>query len=256
MSIVDDRGYNQGFKQTATVKLRNQRRVNMMLTAIKRTLASEPDRRIDMLEIGCGTGEYAHLYAHDAQVDVTATDICAPFIDYANQHYAGPRLRFAQMDMTDFTAVTTQYPAATFDAIVGNGILHHMYYELDRVLPTLWHILKPGGAFVFMEPNRYNPYIAAIFTIKALRHIAKLEPGEMAFTPTEITVQLERARFVDVDVAYRDFLVPVVPSALTGAVVRLGDVLERVPGVRRLTQSLLIVARKPTMKALGNGYAV
>lgn len=249
MSIVDDRGYNQGFKQTATVKLRNQRRVDMMLTAMKRTLATTPDRRIDMLEIGCGTGEYAHLYAQDAQVDVTATDICAPFIDYANQHYAGPRLRFAQMDMTDFATVTSQYPAESFDAIVGNGILHHMYYDLDRVLPTLWHVLKPGGAFVFMEPNRYNPYIAAIFTIAALRRVAKLEPGEMAFTPAEITGQLEQAQFVDVAVEYRDFLVPVVPSVLTGAVVRLGGVLERIPGVRRLAQSLLIVARKPAMKA-------
>lgn len=249
MSIVDDRGYNQGFKQTATVKLRNQRRVNMILTALKRTFEPVSDRRITMLEIGCGTGEYAHLFAHDAQVDVTATDICAPFIDYANMHYAGPHLRFAQMDMTDVAAVNTQYQAESFDAIVGNGILHHMYYDLDQVLPTLWHLLKPGGAFVFMEPNRYNPYVAAIFTIDALRRVAKLEPGEMAFVPAEITAMLKRAQFCDIAVEYRDFLVPVVPAVATGIVVQLGDVLERIPGVRRMAQSLLIVARKPAGEA-------
>lgn len=249
MSIVDDRGYNQGFKPTGTVILRNKRRVDMIFSAVKQLLNTKTDETINLFEIGCGTGEYAQLYAKYPNCNVIATDICVPFVEYATTHYAGPNLQFSQLDLTDSNAVMAKYPARSFDAVVGNGILHHMYYSLEHVLPTLWHVLKPGGVFVFMEPNRYNPYIASIFGVDVLRRMAKLEPDEMAFTPTEISVHLDRAQFVDVAVEYRDFLVPVVPSVLAGAVVRLGDVLERVPGVRRLAQSLLIVARKPKMKA-------
>jgi SAM-dependent methyltransferase len=247
MSIVDNRGFNQGFKPTPTVEIRNRRRVQMILTAARQMCADQQQRPLHIFEIGCGTGEYAQLYAADLDTVVTATDICEPFVAYANQQYASPRLSFAQLDMTDATAVEAMYASESFDVIVGNGILHHMYYDLDRVLPTLWRLLKPGGAFVFMEPNRFNPYVSTIFTIDMFRRMAKLEPGEMAFTPSEITTALVRAQFVDVAVEFRDFLIPVIPTALTGVVSAVSDVLERVPLVQRWSQSLLIMARKPSI---------
>lgn len=240
MSIVDDRGYNQGFKVTRVVHKRNQRRVNSIVQSLGPITQNH-----QMLEIGCGTGEYAVLFAKTPKISVVGTDICVPFIDEANAKYASDNLSFNAIDLTDHDAVKKLYQPASFDSIVGNGILHHMYYELDRVLETLFMLTKPGGAFVFMEPNAYNPYIATIFNIPIGRKLAKLEPSEMAFTPNDISQRLKRVGYEQVHVTFKDFLLPVTPEVLMDPVIAIGDVLERIPVVNMLAQSIFISARKP-----------
>lgn len=240
MSIVDDRGYNQGFKVTRVVHKRNQRRVNSIVRALGPITGSH-----HMLEIGCGTGEYAQLFAQNPHLHVVGTDICVPFIDEANAKYASANLSFAAVDLTNIDEVNRLYTPASFDSIVGNGILHHMYYELDRVLETLFMLTKPGGAFVFMEPNAYNPYIATIFNIPLGRKLAKLEPSEMAFTPNDIRQRLAQVGYDQIEVTFKDFLLPVTPEILMDPIITIGDVLERIPVVNMLAQSIFISARKP-----------
>lgn len=239
MSIVDDRGYNQGFKPSTAVRIRNQRRVSHILQAIAPIHAGH-----QMLEIGCGTGEYAHLFAQQANLHVVAADICVPFIVAARQRYQLPNLQFECIDFTDTTAVNTQFGSQAFDSVVGNGILHHMYYHIDEVLGKLHALLKPGGRFAFFEPNLYNPYIATIFQIPIARRWARLEPSEMAFSGAFIASRLQNAGFTAVCVEYRDFLVPGTPTALIKPVIALGGVLEHIPVVRMLAQSLSIRACK------------
>ncbi|MFM7677255.1 MAG: class I SAM-dependent methyltransferase [Roseiflexaceae bacterium] len=240
MSIVDDRGYNQGFKPSASLAIRNARRVAHLLRCVHPLVAPH-----HMLEIGCGTGEYAAILAQHPAVTILGTDICQPFIDYARQHYGGVNINFACFDFTDSTEVTAHVGSTQFDSVVGNGILHHMYYHIDSVLGHIWQLLRPGGRLAFMEPNLYNPYIAAIFCIPTLRRWARLEPSEMAFRRQVIVDALMRAGFVDITVEYRDFLVPGTPALLVTPVVALGAVCERIPLINMLAQSLLISARRP-----------
>jgi SAM-dependent methyltransferase len=240
MSIVDDRGYNQGFKPSPSLAIRNARRVAHLLHCVQPIVAPH-----HMLEIGCGTGEYAALLAQHPAVTVLGTDICQPFIDYARQQYGGVNIDFACFDFTNSTEVAAHVGSKQFDSVVGNGILHHMYYHIDQVLGHIWQLLLPGGRMAFMEPNLYNPYIAAIFCIPTLRRWARLEPSEMAFRRQVIVDALMRAGFVDISVEYRDFLVPGTPAMLVKPVVALGAVIERIPMVNMLAQSLLISARRP-----------
>ena len=240
MSIIDDRGYNQGFKPSPSLAIRNQQRVAHLLRCLH--ITSTPHQ---MLEIGCGTGEYAALLASQPHVAVLGTDICQPFVDYAQQHYAKANLQFACFDFTNTIEVHNHIGDTRFDSVVGNGILHHMYYHLDDVLQHIRKLLVPGGRIAFMEPNLYNPYIAAIFQIGILRTWAKLEPSEMAFSRSAIATALRRAGFVHVHVEYRDFLVPGTPAALIRPVQAIGAVLEHVPGIQMIAQSLLISAQKP-----------
>ena len=239
MSIVDDRGYNQGFKPSAAVRIRNQRRVNHILQAIQPLVTPH-----QMLEIGCGTGEYAHLFAQHAGLHVVAADICVPFIEEARRLYQSPNLQFECIDFTDTAAINAQFGNQAFDSVVGNGILHHMYYHIDEVLTKLYALLKPGGTFAFLEPNLYNPYIATIFQIPVARTWARLEPSEMAFSASFIASRLQQAGFSDICVEYHDFLVPGTPAALIKPVIAIGDILERIPVVNMLAQSLSIRARK------------
>jgi 2-polyprenyl-3-methyl-5-hydroxy-6-metoxy-1,4-benzoquinol methylase len=146
-----------------------------------------------MLEIGCGTGEYANLFAQHAGLHVVAADICVPFIEEARRLYQSTNLQFECIDFTDTAAINAQFGDQAFDSVVGNGILHHMYSHIDEVLSKLHALLKPGGRFAFLEPNLYNPYIATIFQIPLARKWARLEPSEMAFSASFIAERLQKA---------------------------------------------------------------
>lgn len=199
----------------------------------------EADR---ILEAGCGTGELARLLAEGTRARVTGVDLCRPFIEQASARFSGERLDFVAADLGSEADV--ERLGAGFKAVVGNGILHHLYSRIDDALPRLARLLVPGGRLVFWEPNLWNPYVFAIFSFGPLRKLAKLEPDEMAFTPGWIKDHLQRAGFAGLEVSFRDFLVPVVPRPLVPVVVKAGDLVEKVPGVNRLAQSLFIAATK------------
>ncbi len=234
-SIVDDRGYNQGFEWTPTQQIRIERRARAILDELK---LGSMDR---VLEIGCGTGELAHFLGRGTNGHIVGADLCQPFVDQANERFGSERVEYVQADIS--TVEGAARVGSDYAAVVGNGILHHLYYRIDESLQHIKRLLVPGGKIVFWEPNLFNPYVFAIFKLGALRKRAKLEPDEMAFTPRWIAGHLQRAGFTDIDVSYRDFLVPVVPPKLIPAVTAVGDVIERIPGFNRLAQSLFVCAR-------------
>jgi hypothetical protein len=92
-----------------------------------------------------------------------------------------------------------------------------------------------------MEPNIYNPYVAAIFKNKALRKWAHLEPDEMAFSASFVKDKLNRAGFRLNTVTYRDFLLPGVPHWMIGPSIAAGNLLEKTP-LRIISQSIFITA--------------
>ena len=241
-NIVDERGYNQIFASSPAQVLRLRRRAQAIIAALPLSIATEERHTARILELGCGTGELAHELAVLTEAQVTGVDLSERFIAQARQDYRRPNLDFIVADLT------REVPAAGQDryhAITGNGILHHLYYHLDVVLPALHRWLRPGGRLVFWEPNLWNPYVWTIFSLAPFRRLAKLETGEMAFTSRFIRSKLERAGFTGVEIATRDFLLPNTPEALIRPVVALGDRLDRIPVVNRLAQSLYFSAEKP-----------
>lgn len=219
--------------------------------AIVEAVAPAPDDRL--LELGCGTGELAHLMAQHTQASVTGVDLCEPFIARATAAFGGERLSFVAADLSKPQDV--ERLGRQWRAVVGNGILHHLYYRMDEALKGLLRLLVPGGRFVFWEPNLYNPYAFAIFSVGPLRKLARLEPDEMAFTPAWIRERLQRAGFTDISVSFRDFLLPNLPFSLVPLVTRVGAWAEQVPVVDRLAQSLFIEATAPaaTPAVVGSG---
>ena len=75
-------------------------------------------------------------------------------------------------------------------------------------------LLKDKGKIIFLEPNLFNPYIYLIFSYESLRKKAHLEPDEMAFSKPFIVEKLKKAGFSNIQVEYRDFLLPGIPESL------------------------------------------
>lgn len=230
-SVKDDRGYNQGFKPRKTLTIRTERRCDWMISQM------DLSHQMDILEIGCGTGELSYILAKKTNHLILGTDICAPFIDQARLNYKHPNLKFQVVDFFNPKQLREQ----KFDYILGNGILHHLYTELDNSLVALRNFLKENGKLLFIEPNIYNPYCFIIFrTFPIFRKIANLEPDEMAFTGTYIRGMLKKHAISEIKIEYKDFLLPNTPEFLVNLAISLGAVLERIPILKYLSQSIFI----------------
>ena len=230
--VVDDLGYNQGWADGRATAVRSSRRCEYILSRLRRPLRGR------LLELGCGTGLYSYLIARDSELDVLGTDRCVPFIEAANAAYRLPNLRYAVLDFTEADEMRSEQ----FDYIVGNGILHHLYHTLGAALANIRRLLKEGGRIVFLEPNLHNPYVFSIFRVPSLRRISGLAPGEMAFSKRFAKGALERAGFRDIEVEYKDFLLPGIPDFFIAPSLAIGAVLERLPLLRHMSQSIFITA--------------
>jgi len=232
-SVRDERGYNQGWSGTAVLELREERRC--LLLASKMI----PGEVQSVLEIGCGRGAMARQLARATGMQVLGVDISKQFIEQAQASATEDNVRFAVADFAQPEGLMGE----RFDYIVGNGILHHLYQDLSGSLERIRGMLSEGGRIVFLEPNLHNPYVYLVFSRPGLRARAKLEPDEMAFTKAFITNRLVAAGFRDVEVEYRDFLVPGTPHWLVRTVIGFGRIAEATPGLKHLAQSLFISAR-------------
>ena len=233
-NIKDDRGFNQVWGDSKSTRVRAERRCEYMISQMQ----VQPNKSV--MEIGCGTGKNAFILAKKTGMNVLGTDLCVPFVEEARKNYPLTNLRY---DILDFNKAD-QFKGEKFDYIIGNGILHHLYYHLDEAFTNMLHLLKDGGKIIFLEPNIYNPYVYLIFSYAALRKATHLEPDEMAFSKSFATEKLAKAGYKNIKVEYKDFLLPGVPDALITPSVVIGDVLEKIPLLKNVSQSIFISAQK------------
>jgi SAM-dependent methyltransferase len=231
-SVRDERGFNQGWSGGVATQLRIERRCDLMIAQMS------PDPAKKVLEIGCGRGEMARYLAARTRMQVLGIDRSESFMQEASAGTEDANVHFEVMDFTKPEQILDR----KFDYVVGNGILHHLYYNLPSSLQSIRSLLIDKGRIMFMEPNLHNPYVALIFKRPRFRHFARLEPDEMAFSRRFAMEQLHEAGFSDVKVEYRDFLLPGIPPWLIRPSVGFGSFAEATPGLKHLSQSLFITA--------------
>ncbi len=233
-NIKDDRGYNQVWADSKSTRVRAERRCEYMISQMEVL----PGKSV--MEIGCGTGKNAFILAKKTGMQVLGTDLCVPFIEQAKETNRLTNLRY---DILDFNKAD-QFKGERFDYIIGNGILHHLYHHLDEAFVNMRHLLKDKGKIIFIEPNLYNPYVYLIFNYPTLREKTHLEPDEMAFSKPFAIEKLKKAGYQNIEVEYKDFLLPGVPDFLITPSIVIGDVLEKIPLVKNVAQSIFITAGK------------
>ncbi len=234
-SIKDERGFNQIFIDSPAARIRKKRRFDYMISKMD---VNKPD--LSILEIGSGTGEGISYITEITNATGIGLDLSAKFIEISKNRYLSKNLNFIQANFNE-SNINEVLGNRKFDYIIGNGILHHLYFNLDSSLINLKLLLKPQGKLIFIEPNLYNPYVAAIFSIPFLRRKTFLEPDEMAFSKTFIKKKCKKAGFTNIEVKIKDFLLPTIPDYLIGTTIKIGEILEKTP-LTVIAQSLYITA--------------
>jgi len=122
----------------------------------------EPVNDMDVVDLGCGTGELTHhLHKHlkarstlgvDNSLEMLADVADAPVLrDLSNSPPGTPGLRFGLLDIVDFN------PGPIFDLVLSNAALHWLP-DHPALFTRLVGMLKPGGQLAVQMPrNEHHP---------------------------------------------------------------------------------------------------
>ena len=112
-------------------------------------LTKLPSQCRNVLDIGCGTGEFSRLLAQRAQ-QVVAIDLSPNMIAVAQQRSKQQtNINFQIADIMNW-----EFPEEHFDAIVSIAVLHHL--PIENLLPNLKAALIPGGKLVILDLLKYE----------------------------------------------------------------------------------------------------
>lgn len=192
---------------------------------------------MNVLEIGCGTGNFTEVFAYSG-AHIIAVDLSPDLLAFAHQR----GLPLGQVQFLEMPFEDIETPQQ-FDAIIGSSVLHHL--DMQAALANIQRLLKPGGVLSFAEPNMLNPQVYAMFNFKIFKEKFGVSPDERAFYRWQLAKKIRKAGFVEVIVKPFDFLHPSIPPRWINFVNCIGKKLETIPGIREVSGSLYIFARKP-----------
>jgi SAM-dependent methyltransferase len=123
---------------------------------VKEYLRSVPASAADMLEIGCGRGEFSawlacHLPRGGRSV---AADFSATALRRARQTLSDRAIHRVSCSMADIQALP--FRNETFDLVVSCETVEHVT-DPARAIGELARVLRPGGRLVLTTPNYIGP---------------------------------------------------------------------------------------------------
>ncbi|MGR8981623.1 MAG: class I SAM-dependent methyltransferase [Gammaproteobacteria bacterium] len=169
-----------------------------------------PHARLNLLEIGCGTGiTTAHLLACRDSIEIVSVDNAPAMLSQARQNLA-QEMEDGRLHLIENDALShlQGIPAVSVDIVASAYTLHNFLNGYRRrVLEEILRVLKPGGLFingdryavddkaehlrntqeevknyfrVFLEMNRpdlLEEWIVHLFSDESEEHIMRLQPA-------------------------------------------------------------------------------
>jgi 2-polyprenyl-3-methyl-5-hydroxy-6-metoxy-1,4-benzoquinol methylase len=206
-----------------------------------------------VLDVGCGEGSNAMLMAK-LGAHITGVDISPGSIEVCKR-----RARLDGVEsQTRFSCSpleTLELPEGSFDIIWGDGILHHVIPELDRVLSQLMRWARPGALFIFSEPMSLTPWLRRLR--KAVPIHTDATPGERPLERAELETILRHLPGLELKWFHLlgrldRFLLrepyeysPLVRRLAVGMLGRMDELLLSVPRLKLLGGMCVMYGRKP-----------
>lgn len=106
-----------------------------------------------VLDYGCGHGMASVVLARRG-ARVTAFDLSSGYLAEAGRRAVANEV---ELDLVKADGQRLPFAAASFDAVWGNAVLHHL--ALPAAARELRRVLRPGGVAVFCEPWGENPLL-------------------------------------------------------------------------------------------------
>ncbi len=110
-----------------------------------------------ILDYGCGRGEMAMKYLAAGADKVAAIDISEVYVDDLRDRAKAAGISEERCDFRAMDAHKLDFPDASFDLVVGYGILHHLYPAV--AFSEIHRVLKPNGRVLLQEPLADNPLL-------------------------------------------------------------------------------------------------
>jgi SAM-dependent methyltransferase len=160
-----------------------------------------PKRALDVLDIGCGTGESRKLYIDHAS-SYTG-------IDLSDQALRVARRKFPNDNWRACDARQLPFEDGSFDIVAYSSVLHHIP-DFPLALREGLRVLRPGGHAFAFDPNLLHPAMALFRHPKSpLYTMQGVSPNEAPLLPARLRSAFATAGFIDVkqsgqsDLAYR-----------------------------------------------------
>jgi 2-polyprenyl-3-methyl-5-hydroxy-6-metoxy-1,4-benzoquinol methylase len=138
-NIYDDPAFFAGYK-----KLRqNDTGLNgaLEVPALRRLLPDLHDKQI--LDLGCGFGDFARYACENGAISVTAIDISSKMLTEAARLTSGFCITYLHCAIEDYMPEPD-----SFDLVVASMALHYVA-DYCSVVQSVFSTLRPGGRFVF-----------------------------------------------------------------------------------------------------------
>jgi ubiquinone/menaquinone biosynthesis C-methylase UbiE len=101
-------------------------------------------------DLGCGSGVFCGLL-QKAGFNCVGLDISPRLIEIGRRKYQ--EVEFVEGDIEH-----TPFPSESFDAVLMNGVVHHLP-DPSQSAAEVFRILRKGGRFIALDPNRRNPFM-------------------------------------------------------------------------------------------------
>ena len=105
-------------------------------------LGRPPQRRLDLLDLGCGTGLLG-MFLGRLDGNLVGVDLSARMLDQA-----APLGLYSELRQTDALAELRDTPAGRYDCIAACDVFIYVG-DLSDLIPAAFRALRPGGALIF-----------------------------------------------------------------------------------------------------------
>lgn len=195
-----------------------------------------------ILDLGCGHGEKSlELLKHGAKV--TGIDISQSYIEDAQQTAKEAGYNNDQCDFRVMDAHCLEFPAGSFDLVIGRGILHHL--DLEIALSQIHWVLKRGGRAIFQEPLATNPLLRLFRLLTPHARTKDEKPlsyEDLRMIETQWTSQSKFYGIVSTPVAVLTSIIlrPFDNNIFLRIADRIEQKINRIPAVRPFNQYVML----------------